>query len=136
MSVLCTWENWKGIDGSGVPHDSLNHYSAGSVAAWLFGYCGGIRPAEAGFKKIKIRPMPGGNLTWANTSYDSIRGRIVSNWKIENSTFLLNVTIPDDTTAVICLPDGTVRETRSGNYHYQCKYMKPSATGSEAVIEN
>ena len=55
-----TWENWLGIDENGKPNNSLNHYAPGAAAAWLFTHVAGIRPAEPGFRKIRIQPIPGG----------------------------------------------------------------------------
>lgn len=113
-----TWENWNGIDEKGVPHDSLNHYSAGSVAAWLFGYCGGIRPQEPGFKRVLIRPIPGGGLSWAKTEYVSCRGRISTEWKINQNKFTLKVKTPAETTVV--MPDGVIYERSAGEYQFTC----------------
>ena len=59
------------------------------------------RPA---FKHIIIKPNLVGGLTSAKASYDSVRGRIVSDWKVENGRFKLNVTIPANTTATVCVP--------------------------------
>ena len=100
------WETWNGIDDKGVPHDSLNHYSPGAVSAFLFSHIGGIRPAAPGFRKVTIRPLPGGSLTEAETSYDSVQGQIATFWKIEGQTFALHVEIPKDIEAEVILPDG------------------------------
>lgn len=113
-----TWENWKGIDENGKPHDSLNHYSAGSVTAWLFGYCAGIQPLEAGYRRIAIRPIPGGGLRWAKARYDSCRGEIVSEWRVEKKRFHLNLTTPVE--ARVTMPDGTVYEKTPGTYQLSC----------------
>ena len=49
-------------------------------------------------------------------SYDSINGRIVSNWAIEGGKFTMDVTIPVNTTATVYVPakDAT-SVTESGN---------------------
>ena len=62
------------------------------------------RPAGPGFKKIIINPQPVGDLTWVKASYDSIRGKIVSDWKRDGGKFTLNVTIPPNTTATVLVP--------------------------------
>lgn len=66
----------------------------------------GINPDEAypGYKRFTIRPRPGGGLEWAKGTYESIRGTIVSDWKIADNTFTLNVTIPANTTATVYVP--------------------------------
>jgi alpha-L-rhamnosidase len=47
--------------------------------------------------------MPGG-ITSAKASYDSINGKIASDWRLEDGTFTLNVTIPANTTATVYMP--------------------------------
>lgn len=112
------WENWYGKDDKGVPKDSMNHYAPGSVVAWLFSYCVGIRPLEPGFDKILIQPMPGGTLTYAKATFVSRRGTIVSDWKIEDEEFVLHVTIPEGVQAVIKLPSGGEYEIAEGQHEY------------------
>ena len=103
------WERWdgyteeKGFQDVGM--NSFNHYSLGSVGEWLFGTVGGIQtdPNAPGFERILISPQPGPGLTFANATYDSVRGRIVSNWKTEAGATTYNLTIPANTTAMITL---------------------------------
>ena len=45
-----------------------------------------------------------GDLTFARTSYKSIHGLIVSDWRIENGTLHLDVTVPPGTTATVLIP--------------------------------
>lgn len=103
------WERWygwtpeKGFADPGM--NSFAHYSFGAVGQWMFENIGGIKTDGPGFKKIIIQPQPGGKLTWANTSYHSIQGLIVSNWAIRNGRFKLEVTIPPNTTADIYFPN-------------------------------
>lgn len=114
-----TWENWFGINEKGVPVDSHNHYSYGSVVAWLFSHCAGIRPLKPGFEEVLIQPIPGGSLTWAKAEYMSIRGRISSAWRIEDGTFLLDITTPTNTTVI--LPDSTTQTVEAGMHRFECK---------------
>jgi len=51
-----------------------------------------------------------GDLTFVNARYHSIHGDIVSDWRIDNGTFRLSVTVPPGTTAIVFVPgDGSVR---------------------------
>jgi len=96
------WDGWteeKGFQTPGM--NSFNHYAFGSVGRWLFGTVAGIETDGPGYKKIIIRPMPGGGIDYAKASYKSIHGEIVSDWRIKGSTFTLNVTIPANTTAIV-----------------------------------
>ena len=116
-----TWENWIGVDGNNVPRDSMNHYAPGANLGWMYSHCCGIRPLKPGFRKILIAPMPGGGLTWAKASYESIRGRIVSEWKIEDGLFLLHVEVPQGTETRVVLPDGSEKRMSGGVGEYQVR---------------
>jgi alpha-L-rhamnosidase len=84
--------------------NSFNHYSLGSCGEYLFGGIGGIRPASPGFKSILIDPVIRDGLTWAAASYNSIRGKIATRWKRDGGRLTLEVTVPANTTAVVCVP--------------------------------
>ena len=95
---------------------SQNHFMLGQIMEWFYRDLAGIAgdPAGPGFKKIRIRPEPVGGLTGARASLDSVRGRIESEWRIENGAFRLTVVIPPNSTAVIYVPAeeaGGVRES-------------------------
>ena len=62
-----------------------------------------------GFDKIVIRPQPVGDLKWVKASYDSVHGKVVSEWRREAGKFNLRVRVPVGATATVILPakDGT-----------------------------
>jgi hypothetical protein len=102
------WERWNsytkenGFNNPGM--NSFNHYAFGSAGEWMFSELAGIDTDGPGFKRIVIHPHPGGDLTWAKASYDSIRGPIAVSWKIEGQDFVLDLSIPANTTATIFIP--------------------------------
>jgi alpha-L-rhamnosidase len=99
------WDGWTEEHGFQSPNmNSFNHYSLGSVGEWLYRYVAGIDLGAPGYGRIVIRPRPGGNLTHASGAYDSVRGRISSSWKIEDSQFVLETLIPPNTTATVHVP--------------------------------
>jgi len=85
---------------------SQDHFMLGQIQEWFYHDLAGIGcdPAGPGFKKIIIHPQPVGDLKWVKASYDSVRGRIVSDWQRSEGKFVLNVTIPPNTTATVCVP--------------------------------
>jgi alpha-L-rhamnosidase len=93
------WEEW---DGSA----SQNHIMFGDVAAWFYKALAGINPdpSAPGFKHFFINPQVVGDLTSARGKYYSIRGKIVSDWKVVNGNFRLTLTIPANTRATVSLP--------------------------------
>jgi alpha-L-rhamnosidase len=110
MGATTIWERWdgwtpdKGFQDPGM--NSFNHYSLGSCGEWLYATVAGIDcdPAAPGFKRIIIRPRPGGGLTEAAGRYQSIHGRITSAWTLKNGGFTLDVEIPANTTATVHVP--------------------------------
>lgn len=132
--VLCgatsMWERWDSlkpdgtvnVDGGGEGNMvSFNHYAYGAIGNWLYTRVGGLEMIEPGYKRFRIAPIPGGNLTWAKVSHICPYGEIKSDWNIQESVFTLNVQIPADTTAEIILPDGTKEEYESGSYCLTCQ---------------
>jgi len=73
---------------------------------WFYQGLAGILPDESGpgFKKIIIKPAIVGDLTWVKCGYDSVHGRIVSNWNREGNKLAMEVTIPVNTTATVYVP--------------------------------
>ena len=110
------WDGWtpeKGFQDPGM--NSFNHYSLGSCGEFLFGGIGGIRPASPGFKSILIDPVVRDGLTWARTSFDSIHGKIATAWKRDGNRLTLDVVVPANTTANVCVPGKDVSSiTESG----------------------
>ena len=105
------WELWNG-DTAGSGMNSRNIVMLiGDLNIWLHEYLAGIRPdPEApGFKKIIIKPEPVGDLTWVKASYDSVHGRISSEWHKSAGQFDLQITIPANTTATVYLPAKNIK---------------------------
>jgi alpha-L-rhamnosidase len=123
------WERWNGDTGDPAMN-SYNHYAFGSVVAWVYRSVAGIDTSVSnpGFREVTIHPLPNARLTAARGEYDSLYGKIVSDWTgAAAGPFSLNVVIPPNATARVFLPvipnatvtqDGKVvrAETESGSY--------------------
>jgi hypothetical protein len=85
---------------------SQNHFMLGQIMEWFYADLGGIAcdPAGPGFKRIIIRPEPVGDLTRVMAVYNSVAGRIASQWKRSDGKFTLRVEIPANTVATLYLP--------------------------------
>jgi alpha-L-rhamnosidase len=103
------WEQWNGTE-------SRNHIMFGDISAWFYKALAGINPdpAAAGFKHFFVRPQLLGDLTSARADYDSIRGKIVSDWRVEDGEFRLNLTVPANTTATVFIPAVLGSEVEEG----------------------
>jgi len=100
------WERWNGDTGDPAMN-SYNHYAFGSVMAWVYRYAAGIDTTldSPGFKEIIIHPHLDASMTSARLEYESIYGKIVSDWKgTPAGPFVLNVTIPANTVARVFVP--------------------------------
>ncbi len=125
QGATSVWERWDsftkehGFNGAtgknNAAMNSFSHYSFGAVMQWAFQTLAGIDTDGPGYRRIVIRPNPpsaGASaasgepkpIDWVKAHYDSIRGRIGSEWRANGADFELNVTIPANTTATIFLP--------------------------------
>lgn len=132
-------ESWPALENV-----SNNHFMLGHVMEWFYSGIAGISQEEnsIGFKHIKIRPQPVGDINYAKGSFHSPNGWIKTDWKRSPTSFSLKVQIPVNTTATIYLPlsdssnvylDGTLMTNvkiegnsgkinmGSGNYHFEVR---------------
>ncbi|MEV2250440.1 alpha-L-rhamnosidase [Streptomyces sp. NPDC050147] len=104
------WERWDSIKPDGSFQDagmnSFNHYAYGSVGEWMYANIAGIAPADPGFRKILVRPRPGGGVTEAHSSFDALYGPVSTHWKTDDEGFRLTLTLPANTTAEVWIPAG------------------------------
>ena len=112
------WELWNG-DKANPKMNSGNHVMLlGDLLTWCYQYLGGIRSADA-YKHIILKPafdIQDCELT--NVSYDSPYGTIKSHWKKTLQHLDWDVTVPSNTTADVCLPNGETKTIGSGSYHF------------------
>lgn len=88
----------------------------GNLVGWQTRSLAGIRPDPSGpgFRKFFIKPNIVGDLHWVEDFYDSVHGRIISNWRKFDAQLVMEITIPANTTATVYIPAGdpaTVRES-------------------------
>ena len=115
QGATTVWETWEGYTGKG-DSGSLNHYSPGAVCQWLFDTCAGIR--VEGENHFVIAPVPGGVLTHAEASYQSLYGKVESCWEKTESGVRYTATIPANCTAEIRLPDGRKETVTTGRHQF------------------
>ncbi len=125
------WERWDGyVKGRGFQDpgmNSFNHWAFGAVGEWMWRHVAGLNPddAQPGWKHFTLAPRPGGGVTWARGEYESIRGRITTQWGVTNHTFSLAVSIPPNTSATVILPaQDAATVTESGKPAAQAEGVK------------
>ncbi|KAI1400618.1 bacterial alpha-L-rhamnosidase-domain-containing protein [Hypoxylon fuscum] len=137
MGATTVWERWDSMlpDGSINPGTmtSFNHYALGSIVDWLHATVGGISPDEPGWERILVCPIPGGNITHANVSFNGPYGLISCAWELVGRKFSMSLTIPPNSTAKVILPSDLPRDVApskeveyrilgSGSYKLECEY--------------
>jgi len=81
VGATTIFELWNSVNADGTANvsqdamNSFNHANFGGCAEWFYRDILGINPLAPGFTKILINPQPGGDLTSAQGSYDSIQGQ-------------------------------------------------------------
>ncbi|MDR0475240.1 MAG: glycoside hydrolase family 78 protein [Treponema sp.] len=117
------WEHWDGLKPDGTmwspDMNSFNHYAYGAVYDWVFTDVGGIDTEEAaGFKRIVLKPRPGGPLSWAESSYESPYGAIYLRWEKQGNKIKLDVKVPPNTTAQLVF-SGAETVLGSGKHSFE-----------------
>jgi alpha-L-rhamnosidase len=116
------WERWDGINEDGEIKEgdmiSFNHYASGAVGDFLYRRILGIEPLEAGYKKFQIKPLLGGELTWASGEVDTPYGKIYTRWEIQGQNITVNVKVPVGTTCELYLPNNSQKMIGSGIYSF------------------
>ncbi|WP_346908791.1 alpha-L-rhamnosidase [Faecalicatena orotica] len=108
MGATTIWEHWDGMKPDGTmwspDMNSFNHYAYGAIGEWLYRAAAGIECDEKhpGYKHSIIAPHPGGGLVYVKASYESVYGKIVSDWNVDGNRVTLHVEVPCNTTASIC----------------------------------
>jgi alpha-L-rhamnosidase len=139
------WELWNS-NTEGPAMNSRNHFAFGTVAEWMQRYMVGIdtSPDGPGYRQILIRPRLGEGITQARGEYDSHHGTIVSDWKMDGDRFILNVTVPVNTTATVYIPrfgnarvqvrEGGVPVWRNGRFTGGRDGVMSGAAQGDAVV--
>ncbi|NNV55139.1 family 78 glycoside hydrolase catalytic domain [Limnovirga soli] len=94
-------ESWPALENV-----SNNHLMLGHIMEWLYSGLAGIgqEDSSTGYKIIKIRPQPVGDITAANGSFHTPYGWVSTSWTKNENGFALQTQIPVNTTANIYVP--------------------------------
>lgn len=136
MGATTVWEHWDGLkpDGSMWSPDmnSFNHYAYGAIGEWMVRVAAGLEIDEKhpGYKHSIIYPRMGGGLEFLKAGYDSIYGPVESSWEAQGEKVLLQVKIPANTTATICLDEASAVEDGDGLSFTPCGSYRKGEAGS------
>ncbi|CAH0994347.1 hypothetical protein EMA8858_00456 [Emticicia aquatica] len=115
--------------------NSFNHYSFGAVSSWMYNYSLGIQrsPEKAAFKHFILKPTPDPDkvMTWAKGFYESVYGKIASEWRYEGAKLIYKTTIPANTMATLYLPAKTIVQVKENG-----KTLTPTNGISNILLED
>ena len=139
MGATTIWERWDSILPDGTLNStgmtSLNHYALGAIADWLHRVVGGLSKVAPGWTRMLIAPQPGGGLTSASTAHETPYGRASVAWRVDSGEMVLDVTIPEGTTARVVAPlhaEGATYEIGAGTYGW--RYPAPPGYGEAVAL--
>lgn len=143
MGATTIWERWDGIKPDGSFQDagmnSFNHYAYGAIGEWLYRVVAGIQidTNQPGYKHIYIQPRPGGGLTAAKASVQSMYGKVASGWEIAGGKLILRIEVPANTTATIRVPNAKLEEVVEDGTPLgtNSEITKPRQAGDTVVLE-
>ena len=146
MGATTIWERWNSLMPDGTPNpdgmNSYNHYAYGSVMEFVYRRIAGIEAKEAGFAKIKVAPHPVKGLPKLYAEYESVRGKIVSEYWQKDGKIEYVIEIPGQIEAEIVLPNEAPVSVKGGRHIFvrdsedlYCEPYTPESTVLE-VFEN
>lgn len=126
------WERWNSYtkeNGFGdAAMNSFNHYAYGAIGEWLYNTVAGIDldPSKPGYKHIVIRPQVSVSksehtLSWAAGELETRYGKVACSWKLNGAKLLVDIVIPANTIATICLPGRKPQKVEAGKYKYELR---------------
>lgn len=134
LDATTIWERWNSLlpDGkiSGTDMNSLNHYSYGSIAEFLYENAAGIKCDADGYRSVIFEPAIDARFQYVSCSYESPCGCYSISWKITDEGFIhAEITVPFGCTAKVRLPRferGEIAVT-AGEYIYDYEPLTPFA---------
>ena len=96
------------------PRSSQDHFMLGDAEEWFYRGLGGIEVnfASRTPTQLVLRPRPVGTLQWVRTSYESVWGRVESNWKRGSEKTDYDLLIPANSTATVIIETASPKSLR------------------------
>ncbi len=127
MGATTIWERWDSLLPDGTPNpdgmNSYNHYAYGSVMEFVYRRIAGIDPLEAGFQKVRVAPVSYVAFPEFRAEYESVRGKIVSNYEQREGKIIYEIELPDGVEGEIVLPNEAPVNVCGGKHIFEreCK---------------
>lgn len=101
------WELWNSDTEKPEGMNSRNHFALGCIGEWIWNTLAGVNISDdkPGFKRVIIRPEPVDDLKWVKADYETNYGQLLVDWKVEGTTFTMDLTVPANSDAMVILPE-------------------------------
>ena len=123
MGATTVWERWDSMlpDGTINPGEmtSFNHYALGAVADFLQRVVAGLAPAEPGYRRLLVRPRPGGGLVEAAASLRTRHGEASVRWERHDDRLRVDIGVPHGCSATVDLPGQEPAIVGSGHHRLE-----------------
>ena len=114
------FEGW-GIGAEGFGGGTTNHAWSGGPLTLLSQKVCGIAPTSPGFKTFLVKPQMG-SLMEASATVDTHYGKIKVSLRKSGRTILMEIEVPEQTSAVVVSPKGKVQKIGSGLHNLKCSF--------------
>jgi alpha-L-rhamnosidase len=98
-------EHWY---GTSIDRHTWSHPWSASPARIIPQWLMGVRPIDLAWRRIAVHPQPGTKLKRASMHVPTLRGMVHCAFEISGGSFVMNLTIPGNTRAEVCLPTGVL----------------------------
>lgn len=135
--------NWK---GAATTSECMNMLTRGwgdeshpdtAIATHFSAYILGVTPTAPGFSRFQVCPTPVKEVTWARGLVPTPHGPIAAGWENAGDSFMLDLSVPQDTLADVVLPNsgtvlvngkpGAVQGLKKGTYAIEVRDLPPDA---------
>lgn len=107
------WELWNGNTADPAMNSHNHVMLLGDLLIWYYECLAGISTDKdiVGFKKINMSPIFPDGLDYISASYESVYGKIASEWRKSDEEIEWKIEIPANTSADVSLPKGMALKT-------------------------
>lgn len=117
------WELWDGVNPDGSMNlfemNSLNQFGFGTVGDWMHQEMCGIQCLAPGYKKSRIAPRLIKGIPSVSASLETVYGQLSCAISCKNGVIKAEIRVPENTTAVISIPEQAEIEVGSGSYSFE-----------------
>lgn len=114
------FEGW-GVGAEGFGGGTVNHAWSGGPLTLLSQKVCGIEPTSPGFRTFQIKPQMG-SLTDASATVPTHYGDIKVSLRKSGRAIIMEIQVPEQTSAVVISPKGKVQKIGPGNHNLKCPF--------------